>query len=194
MTCWRWERHFWHSSGQMEAWIPGEPGLWVARSPSSPTGGVSWMQSLLSAQAAPALLCLLQKPHRAWDAQGKVPRPTFSFSVTLHLQQGKFTWLWGPSQGWSSRGTSQFQGGPQCSPQAPGQDCSKVGVGCFCHVPSQKGERPQVTQGSFRLDIRKNVFTGRVVSTRDKFPRELVESLSLEVIKRCLDVALGDRV
>lgn len=44
------------------------------------------------------------------------------------------------------------------------------------------------------MDIRKNVFTGRVVSTRDKFLRELVESLSLEGIKRYLDVALGDRV
>lgn len=100
----------------------------------------------------------------------------------------------GSQPGLELKGDLTVSGGPQCSPQAPGQDCSKVGVGCFCRVPSQKGERPQVTQGSFRLDIRKNVFTGRVVSTRDKFPRELVESLSLEVIKRCLDVALGDRV
>lgn len=54
--------------------------------------------------------------------------------------------------------------------------------------PSEKGKRPQVTQGSFRLDFGKNVCTGRVARPRSN---ELVESLWMEVLRRCLDVALG---
>ena len=72
--------------------------------------------------------------------------------------------------------------------------CKKEGNILFSRVccDSTKGNDFKLKEERFRLDIRKNYFTIRVVKNQNRFPREVVDTPSVETFKTRLYQALSN--
>ena len=66
----------------------------------------------------------------------------------------------------------------------------------FTRVDSDRtrGDGFKLRQRRFRLHIRRNVFTQRVVTQWNRLPKEVVDAPSLDAFKARLDVVLGSLV
>ena len=74
--------------------------------------------------------------------------------------------------------------------------CKKDGEGLFTRACSDRtrGNGLKLKEGRFQLDVRKKLFTVRVVRPWNRLPREAVDAPTLEVFKARLDGALSSQV
>lgn len=61
--------------------------------------------------------------------------------------------------------------------------CRKVGVGLFSQIRVMRDSGLKLHQGMFRMDVRKKLFSKRMVMHWHRMPRKVVESSSQEVLK-----------
>jgi len=92
-------------------------------------------------------------------------------------------------------GEEKAAGGPYGTLPVP-EGYKRAGEGLFTRAWSDRtrGDGFKLKEGRFRLDIRKNFFTLKVVRPWHRLPREAVAAPTLAVFKARLDGALSNLV
>ena len=82
-----------------------------------------------------------------------------------------------------SLGKRRLRGEPYCSLPISERCLQREQSWSLLMGGRTRGKGLKLCQGKFRLDIRKHFFTERVFKPWNRFPREVIESPSLDVLK-----------